>query len=102
MQTSIPMHGKRAAPRRPLASGPAVGGGIAAASLAQSRMPVWPVVALLALSTVFAGASRILSVEATWPLFLVYAAWGIAAAILLKKSFSLRAAARDRWSPATV
>jgi len=65
-------------------------------------MPVWPVVALLTLSAVFAGASRILTSEATWPLFLVYIAWAIAAAVLLRSSFRLSARAKDRWSPAAL
>ena len=102
MQTSIPMHSRAAAPRRPLASAPAPAGSVAPASLVQSRMPVWPVVALVTLSAVYTGVSRILAVEATWPLFLLYAAWAIAAAILFRKSFRLGSAARDGWSPATV
>ena len=102
MQTSIPMYNERAARRRPLGNAPALAEGAAAASLVQFRMPVWPVVVLLTLAAVFSGASRIAGTEATWPLFLVYAAWAVAASLLLRKSSPLRSAATDRWSPATV
>ena len=102
MQTSIPMYNERAARRRPVGNAPAFARSATAVILVQPRMPVWPVVALLTLSAVFAGASRIVGAEATWPLFLVYAAWALAASILLRKGSPLRSTATDRWSPATV
>ncbi|MFL6730422.1 MAG: O-antigen ligase family protein [Sphingomicrobium sp.] len=102
MQRPIPIYGKGAAPGRPLASDAAVAGGIAPGDLIRSRMPILPLVGLLTLSAVFGGVSRLLNTEATWPLLLVYAAWGIAAAILVAKGFRLPATEQDRWSPATV
>lgn len=102
MQTSIPIY-NQALPSRPAgAPSSALAGGVAAARPALPGMPVWPVVALMTLSAIFAGALRILNTEATWPLFLVYAAWAIAAGILLRKSIGLPAAAPHRWSAATV
>ena len=96
----MPMY-NQAAPELPLAGAPVGPRGIGAASGDEPRMPILPAVALLTLSAVFAGASRILNTEATWPLFLVYAAWAISAVVLLRKS--LRAgAAEDRWSPGSV
>lgn len=65
-------------------------------------MPALPAAVLLTLSAIYAGLMRILNADATWPLLLVYAAWAIAGAILLRKSLRLGTRARRRWSPGTI
>lgn len=101
MQTSIPTRNEPAVPGRSFPDAPLFAGGMAE-SPAQARMPVWPVVALLTLSAGLGASLRILGSEAAWPLFLVYVAWAIAAAVLLTKSLRLRDRAKHRWSPVTI